>query len=94
MCEEIEYMYNNGTWVLVPKPAGAKVIGSKWVFRIKEGNNLDDPLRFKARFCAKGFKQREGIDYNEIFAPVVKYKTLRLLLAMTTVNDWHLHKWM
>ncbi|CAM8907396.1 unnamed protein product [Rhodiola kirilowii] len=92
MCEEIESMYNNGTWVLVPKPAGAKVIGSKWVFRIKEGNNLDDPPRFKARFCAKGFKQREGIDYNEIFAPVVKYKTLRLLLAMTTVNDWHLQQ--
>ncbi|CAM8999126.1 unnamed protein product [Rhodiola kirilowii] len=91
MCEEIESMFNNGgTWELVPKPAGAKIIGSKWVFRIKEGNNLDDPPRFKARLCAKGFSQRGGIDYNEIFALVVKYKTLRLLLAMTTVYDWHL----
>ncbi|CAM8902445.1 unnamed protein product [Rhodiola kirilowii] len=81
-----------GTWVLMPKPAGAKIICSKWVFRIKEGNNLDDPHRFKAMLCAKGFTQRDGIDYNEIFSPVVKHKTLRLLLAMTTVYDWHLQQ--
>ncbi|CAM8914720.1 unnamed protein product [Rhodiola kirilowii] len=92
MCEEIGSMFNNGTRELVPKPAGAKIIGSKWVFRIKEAGNLDDPPRFKARLCVIGFSQREGIDYNEIFAPVVKYKILRLLLAMTTVYDWHLQQ--
>ncbi|CAM8998933.1 unnamed protein product [Rhodiola kirilowii] len=92
MSEKIESMFNNGTWELVPKAPGAKIIGSKWVFRIKEPNSPTESPRFKARLCAKGFTQREGIDYNEIFAPVVKYKTLRLLLAMTTVYDWHLQQ--
>ncbi|CAM8981642.1 unnamed protein product [Rhodiola kirilowii] len=71
MSEEIESMFNNGTWELVPKPAGVKIIGSKWVFRIKDPNSPTEPPRFKAQLCAKGFTQREGIDYNEIFAPVV-----------------------
>ncbi|CAM8949180.1 unnamed protein product [Rhodiola kirilowii] len=92
MCEEIESMHNTGTWKLVSKPENAKVIGSKWIFRIKEGSSPNDPPRFKARLVAKGFNQREGIDYNEIFAPVVKYKTLRMLLAMTKVYDWELHQ--
>ncbi|CAM8978799.1 unnamed protein product [Rhodiola kirilowii] len=87
MCEEIESMHNTGTWKLVKQPQNAKIIGSKWIFRIKEGSSPTDPPRFKARLVAKGFNQREGIDYNEIFAPVVKYKTLGLLLAMTTVYD-------
>ncbi|CAM8896406.1 unnamed protein product [Rhodiola kirilowii] len=67
MSEEIESMFNNGTWELVSKPSGVKIIDSKWVFRIKEANSSTEPLRFKARLCAKGFSQREGIDYNEIF---------------------------
>ncbi|CAM8889627.1 unnamed protein product [Rhodiola kirilowii] len=92
MSEEIESMFNNGTWELVPKPTGVKVIGSKWGFRIKEHNSPTEPPRFMAGLCAKGFSQREGIDYNEIFAPVVKYKTLRLLLDMPTVYDWHLQQ--
>ncbi|CAM8957867.1 unnamed protein product [Rhodiola kirilowii] len=92
MCEEMESMHNTGTWKLVNKPENAKIIGSKWIFRIKEDSTPTDPPRFKARLVAKGFNQREGIDYNEIFAPVVKYKTLRLLLVMTTVYDWELHQ--
>ncbi|CAM8972365.1 unnamed protein product [Rhodiola kirilowii] len=92
MCEEIESMHNTETWKLVPKPENVKIIGSKWIFRIKEGSTPTDPPRFKARLVAKGYNQREGIDYNEIFAPVVMYKTLRLLLAMTIVYDWELHQ--
>ncbi|CAM8891075.1 unnamed protein product [Rhodiola kirilowii] len=72
MCEEIESMHNTGTWKLVSKPENAKVIGSKWIFRIKESSTPTDPPRFKARLVAKGYNQREGIDYNEIFALVVK----------------------
>ncbi|CAM8877223.1 unnamed protein product [Rhodiola kirilowii] len=92
MSEEIESMLNNGTWELVPKPAGVKIIGSIWVFRIKDDNSPTEPPRFKARLCERGFSQREGIDYNEIFALVVKYKILRLLLPMATVYDWHLQQ--
>ncbi|CAM8983762.1 unnamed protein product [Rhodiola kirilowii] len=92
MCEEIESMLNIGTWKLLSKPENAKIIDSKWIFRIKEGSTPTDPPIFKARLVAKGYNQREGIDYNEIFAHVVKYKTLRMLLAMTTVYDWQLHQ--
>ncbi|CAM8977202.1 unnamed protein product [Rhodiola kirilowii] len=85
MNKEIQSMHGNQTWRLVPKPNNVKAIDCKWIFRIKEGNDSGEPPRFKARLVAKGFSQREGIDFNDIFAPVVKYKTMRLLLAMTDV---------
>ncbi|CAM8893625.1 unnamed protein product [Rhodiola kirilowii] len=92
MHEEIQSMYANRTWKLVEKLEHARTIDCKWIFRIKEGNGVNDPPRYKARLVAKGFTQKEGIDYNEIFAPVVKYKTLRLLLAMATVYDYELEQ--
>ncbi|CAM8876419.1 unnamed protein product [Rhodiola kirilowii] len=92
MIEEIQSMHENNTWKLVPKPQNVKPLACKWIYRIKEGNSPNDPPRFKARLVDKGFHQREGIDFNEIFAPVVKYKTLRLLIAMTAVYDWHIEQ--
>ncbi|CAM8902297.1 unnamed protein product [Rhodiola kirilowii] len=90
MHEEIKSMYENKTWTLVPKPANVKIVACKWIYRIKEGNELDELPRFKARLVAKGFTQKEGIDFNEIFAPVVKYKTMKLLIAMAAVYDWEI----
>ncbi|CAM8957513.1 unnamed protein product [Rhodiola kirilowii] len=92
MIEEIQSMHDNNTWKLVPRPADVKPLACKWIYIIKEGNSPNDPPRFKARLVAKGFHQREGIDFNDIFAPVVKYKTLRLLIALTDVHDWHIEQ--
>ena len=67
MYEEIESLHQNKTWILVPRPQTQKIVGCKWIFKVKEGLSNSEPVRFKARLVAKGFTQVENIDYNEIF---------------------------
>lgn len=81
MKEEIEALNRQGTWSLVKLPAGAKAIKSRWVYKIKLDSD-NKPVRHKARIVAKGFQQQYGIDYNETFAPVVKIKSLKMLLSL------------
>ncbi|KAL2251492.1 UNVERIFIED_CONTAM: Retrovirus-related Pol polyprotein from transposon TNT 1-94 [Sesamum indicum] len=86
MKEEMKSLKDNKTWILVPKPKDASIVDCKWLFKIKQEN----PIKYKARLVAKGFTQKEGIDYNEIFSPVVKYTTVRIILALTAHFDWEL----
>lgn len=87
--EELRAHERNHTWTLVPRSSSQRLIDSKWVFRVKE-----DPekkaIRFKARLCARGFMQKAGIDYTETFAPVVRYDSLRTLLAIVAEEDLEL----
>ncbi|KAF5094301.1 hypothetical protein DV451_005044 [Geotrichum candidum] len=87
---EIDSLMLNNTWTLVKSPPGRKAIGSKWVFKVKE--NVDGSIdRYKARLVAQGFSQIEGIDYNETFAPVVRYETVRLLFAISAQFQMLVH---
>lgn len=91
MQEEIEALHKNKTWDLVQLPQRRKAIGNKWVYKIKRNGN-DQVERYRARLVVKGFAQKEGIDFNEIFSPVVRLTTIRVILAMCATFDLYLEQ--
>lgn len=93
MQEEIDSLLKNGTWVLVDKPRLQKLVGCKWIFKRKiEVTEAGEQVRYKARLVAKGFTQKEGIDFNEVFSPVVKHTSIRILLSMVNQFDMELQQ--
>jgi hypothetical protein len=81
MNEEIESFKANETWSLTELPKEKTAVGSKWVYKTKTDEN-GNIVRYKARLVAQGFAQKYGSDYDEVFAPVVRPTTLRLLLTI------------
>ena len=79
----------NKTWELVPLPKDKKVLPCKWVYK-KKFTSLDAKPKYKARLVAKGFKQEYGIDFEEIFSPVVKMTTLRVMLGLVATENLEL----
>lgn len=78
---ELAALEANKTWLIVPLPPGKKVVGCKWLFKVKY--KVDGSIeRYKARLVARGFTQTEGLDYFETFAPVAKMTSVRLLIAL------------
>lgn len=92
MKEEIKSLYKNNTWKLVKKPDNMKVVGCKWIYKIKPGIPGVEPKRFKAKLFAKGYTQKEGIDFIEVFSHVVRHASIRLILSLVTVNNMHLEQ--
>ena len=89
MHEELENFKRNQVWVLVEPPPHCNPIGTKWVFKNKQGED-GVVVRNKARLVAQGFCQKEGIDYKETFAPLARLEAIRILLAFASSKGFKL----
>jgi hypothetical protein len=91
MHEELENFERNQVWELVDPPPGCKPIGTKWVWRNKEGEK-GEVVRNRSRLVAQGFSQNEGIDYEETIALVARLEAIRILLAFYVAKGFKLHQ--
>ena len=88
---EYQSLMDNGTWNLVKLPDGRKPVGCKWIFKTKctsEGKIE----RYKARPVTKGYTQKPGEDYDQMFSPVARYSSIRALLAFAVQNNMIIHQ--
>ena len=88
---ELDSILQNHTWNLVDLPPGCKVIGCKWIFKkkLRPDGTMD---KFKARLVAKGYTQKPGIDYFDVYAPVARITTIRVLVALASIYKLHIHQ--
>nr|GEX83528.1 ribonuclease H-like domain, reverse transcriptase, RNA-dependent DNA polymerase [Tanacetum cinerariifolium] len=87
---KLDSINRNNTWKLTTLPKGQKAIGLKWVFKTKRDDN-GNIVKHKSRLVAKGYIQEHGIDFEEVFAPVSRMESIRLLLAIAANNNWEVH---
>ena len=73
-------------------PEGKRAIGHKWIYKKKEGMSVKEPTKFKSRVMAKGYSQKKGRDYDEIFSPVVRHTSIRAVLGLVAVWDLQLQQ--
>ena len=91
MTEEYESIMKNDVWEIIPRPKGKFVVTSKWIFKIKHTTN-GSVEEYKARFVARGFSQREGVDYDETFALVARFTSIRTIIALASAMRWRLYQ--
>lgn len=78
-------------WEIVPRPEDKSVVSSKWIYKIKDV--VDDNIeKYKARFVARGFSQKEGVDYEETFALVAQYTSIQAVMSIATQMGWKIHQ--
>ena len=88
MNEDMDSLVRNQTWGLVKFPAEKRALQNKWVYRLKEEDG--GKKWYKVRLVVKGFAQKKGIDFDEMFSPVVKMTSIRNILSLMVVEDSHI----
>ena len=86
----MDSIWKNKTWTVEPLPPGRRAITCKWVFKLKPGLQGQPPIK-KARLVAQGFEQGHGIDFEETFAPIIKWATIRTTIALVVAKRWDIH---
>ena len=88
----MESLYKNETWELCDLPKGRRALTAKWIYKQKEGIPSVEDTRWKARLVVRGCNQKEGIDVNKVFSPVVHHTSIRVLVAFITLFDLELEQ--
>jgi hypothetical protein len=91
MHEKLENFERNQVWTLVEPPHDVNVIGTKWVLKNKQGED-GEVVRNKAHLVAQGFRQVEGLDFGETFAPIARLEAIRILLAFAASKGFKLYQ--
>jgi len=90
MQEEYLSIMKNDVWKIVPTPNDKSIVISKWIYQIK--HVVDGSIeKFKAKFIERGFSQKEGVDYEETFAPTTRYITIRSSICLDATMGWNIH---
>jgi len=91
MDNEIAAIERNDTWELTVQPNNSRKIGVKWIYKMKL-NEKGEVEKYKARLVAKGYAQQHGIDYTKVFAPVARWDTIRMVLAIAAQRKWKVYQ--
>eukprot|EP00253_Pinus_taeda_P016385 PITA_16385 len=91
MVEEYDSTVRNSVWDVVPRSEDKSVVSSRWLYKVKQAAD-GSVEKHNARFVARGFSQVEGIDYDETFAPVARYSSIRSMLALLAQMGWNIHQ--
>jgi len=91
MVEEYNSIMTSDFWEVVPRPENRSVVGSKWIYKIKYATD-GSIKKYKARFMVKGYAQKEGIDYEETFAPIAPYTFIRSIIFLVAQMGWEIHQ--
>jgi hypothetical protein len=91
MMEEYNSIMKNDVWEVVPRPEGKSVVTSKWLYKLKHAT-AGSIEKYKARFVARGFSQVEGVDYDDTFAPVARYTSIKAVISIAAEMGWKIHQ--
>ena len=89
MVEEYHSIIKNDVWEVVPILESKSLVSSKWIYKTKNSTN-DSINKYKERYVSHLFSQKEGIDYEDTFAPITRYTSIRTILSLESKNKWKL----